>query len=207
VSNESDHGERLIVDSQGRTISQRAVEALQEARLRIGPAVAADRMWHQLFTDADRQRFDGDLESNWPTLGTIGMWMQARDVTLELAIIEVAHGLGFMDSQTVDWLRRDLGLTDEDPAPPSSLPEWCPDAGELRFQGRVIRRIRVLRAPSNIHRIVTVFQDAGWTRRVDNPLSQGQQQLHQAIRHLNEDLELIRFRVQEGGLAITWEQN
>ena len=82
---------------------------------------------------------------------------------------------------------------------------WQADMGELQLGDRTIRRVRVKRTPSNIHRILDAFQAAGWPRRVRNPLSLGQQQIHETLRYLNRNQEMIRFRSQGGGGAITWE--
>jgi len=178
------------------------LEALQTAYGRIEPLTAAERLWHRVFTDEDRLQLGGDLTECYPRLGTVGMWVHVRHVSPERAVVEVARALNFLDEATAEWLLREIG----DQPPQIERPFWNRANGELLWGDQVIRFIRVLREPSNIQRIVDAFQQAGWPSRVDNPLTLGQQQLHQALRSLNQRLEVIYFRSQEGGLAITWER-
>ncbi len=206
MSDDSLPEEDIITDSRGRHISRDVANELNTARHRVRAAVAAERMWRHLFTEEDRQRLGGDLETCWPRLGTIRMWMQARGVCLEQAVIEVALGLKLMSEETADWLRRELDLQSAPPKPPSDRPIWRADTGELLFEGRVIRHVRVLRDPSNIHQLLDAFEAAGWPARIDNVLPYGQQQLHETLRSLNRSLERIRFRSQGGGDAIIWER-
>jgi hypothetical protein len=206
MSDDGNSREGIVVDSRGREISQEVASELNTARLRAQPAVVAERVWRRLFTEEDRQRLGGNLETCWPRLGTVRMWAQARGVSLERAIIEVAHGVGLMSDQTAHWLRRELDLETPPPRPPSDRPVWQAETGQLRAGDGVIRRVRVMREPSNIQQILDAFQSAGWPNRIDNPLPLGQQQLHQTLRSLNRGLAKVRFRAQEGGKAITWER-
>ena len=132
--------------------------------------------------------------------------MQARKVSVEQAVIEVADGLDMMSEKKANWLRRELDLEAPESTPPSDRPIWREDTGELWFDGRVIRRIRVMREPSNIQLLLDAFEAAGWPARIDNILPEGQEQLHQTLRSLRRSLEKIRFRSQEGGAAILWER-
>ena len=206
MSHDSPAGKGAITDSQGRRISRDVAGELEIAQCRVQSAVVADRMWRHLFTEEDRQRLGGDLQACWSGLGTIHMWMQARKVAVEQAVIDVAHGLGMMSKETVDFLRKELDLESADATPPSDRPIWREDTGELWFDGRVIRRIRVMREPSNIQLLLDAFEAAGWPARIDNILPEGQEQLHQTLRSLRRSLEKIRFRSQEGGAAILWER-
>ena len=62
-----------------------------------------------------------------------------------------------------------------------------------------------MRNPSNIQQILDQFQLQLWPSRIDNPLESDQEKLHQTLRSLNQGLEKIRFRAQEGGEAVIWE--
>ena len=193
-----------VVDSRGRQISREVANELNTARFRVEPAVVAGRMWRRLFTEDDRQRLGGNIEACWPRLGTVRMWIKARGVSPERAVIDVARGVELMSEETARWLLRELDLESPQPPPPSERPVWRSETGELRIGDRVIRRIRVMREPSNIHQVLDAFQAAGWSSRIKNPLTRDQQQLHETLRSLNRDLEMVRFRAQEGGQAITW---
>ena len=195
----------MPADSSGRTLRREVAQELQTQSLRIKPPVAATRLWERVLTEQDRQQLGGSLEQCYPRLGTAGMWMQIRRVSLERAVIEVARELGFLDQPTANWLLREVG--EELPRSPSaSLPAWDRKSGILRLGKHTIRRIRVMKDPSNIQQILDAFQAAGWPARIPNPLSLGQQQLHESLRSLHWGLKKLRFRSQEGGRAITWER-
>ena len=206
MSHDSPEEAGNIVDSRGRPISREVASELKTALLRINPPVMAERMWRRLFTEEDREKLGGELQTSWPRLGTVGLWVQARGVSVEQAVIDVARGLDVMSEQTARWLRRELGLESENAAAPSDRPIWRAETGELRLGDLVIRRVRVLRQPSNIQQILDAFQAAGWPSRIPNNLPYGQEQLHQALRSLNTSLQTIRFRAQQGGTAIIWER-
>jgi hypothetical protein len=161
-------------------------------------------MWRRLFTEEDRQRLGNDLEESYSQLRTVGMWQQARGVSGERAIIEVARGVNSMSPETADWLLRELGEVDHAPMP--DRPVWDMRTGELRFAGNVIRRLRVMRQPSNIQRILDAFQSAGWPVAVSNPLGNDQHQLSLTLYHLNRRLEAIRFHSVEGGRSVRWRR-
>ena len=192
-----------IVDSRGHPISWEVANALNEARRKIGPATAADLVWRQLFTDVDRQRLGGNLEACWPRLGTIRMWMQARGVSIERSIIEVAQGLGFLDEAKADRLLRAVG-EEEQAARIPERPFWDSTQGHLRLAESTIRHVRVMNHPSNIQLILDAFQSAGWRPQIRNPHGDDQHQLHLTLQSLNRGLEAIRFHAQEGGRAVTW---
>ena len=192
-----------IVDSRGRPISQKMANEINTARSRVTSAVAAELMWNDLFTDADRQRHDGDLDKCWRRIGTIRMWMQARGVSTERAVIEVANGLDLMSDKRANRLLRELG-EEEQASLPEDRPFWDSSRGELRLTEVIIRRVRLLKNPSNIQLILDDFQDAGWPTRIPNPLDKDQHLLHLTVQSLNQGLKAIRFHGQEGGRAVTW---
>jgi hypothetical protein len=201
--------EASIVDSLGRRISRQVAEILETLRSRVRSGLIAAEIW-DLFTDSERDHLGGDLQASWKRLGTVGMWMEARGGSLEQALVSVALAMELVNDRELRKLKRDLELDVEinDRVAPTEVaqPTWDSQNGELRFGDRVIRKTRVLRNPSNLQRIVEAFHVAGWPIRIDNPLSLGQEQLHQALRSLNKGLDAIRFRAQEGGRAIVWER-
>jgi len=125
--------------------------------------------------------------------------MKCHGVCEDQAVVEIAEGLTLVSSGTARWLRRALDLDSSVSSGPANHPNWDLDRGELTFNGEVIRRVRILRTPSQIQQILDHFQSAGWPTRIDNPLTLGQQQLHETIRFLNCGLTRIRFHGPRGG--------
>jgi len=182
----------------------RVVTELETQYLRVKAAVSAADLWERVLSDQDRQQLGGDMQKCYRELGTVGMWMNLRGVSQARAIADLAMNLGFANQTTYQWLLREIG---EEPnvQPHLDRPSWQASTGELRWRNQVIRRVRVMSSPSNIQVILDSFEKSKWAQRIANPLRLGQQQLHQAIRSLNEGLTGIRFHAQEGGQAITWE--
>ena len=189
-------------DANATSLDPQVVEALQTAYLRVKPAMTARRLWDRVLTADDRRQLGGDIEDCYSRLGTVGMWMEARQVSSQRAVVEVARELGFLDETTSRWLLREIG--DEPPEP--GRPFWDPSTAELRLGNELIRCVRVMKQKSNIQRILDAFQARRWPPRIDNPLAGGQEQLHQTLRSLNRGTTGIRFRAQEGGNAVTWER-
>lgn len=206
MGSDSAENRDAVTDSAGRPISQAVVDELRTAALRIRSNVVAFRVWERVFTEEDRQKLGGDIEQCWPRLGTAGMWREARGGSLEQAVIDVANAVNLLDDNTANWLRRELDMVDGPTDAVEVRPVWDAERGELHWGNDVIRRVRVLRSPTNIQQILDAFQAAGWPNRIDNPLSFGQEPLHQTLRSLNRGLETIRFHGQEGAEAITWKR-
>ena len=204
MSSNQTQPEAQITDSMGRPISRRVVEVLETLRSRVRPGLIAAELW-DLFNDSERECLGGDPLECWLRLGTVGMWREVRGGSLEQALVRIARAMDLVNERDLRTLRREIQLEGLDVPTGSPLPSWNPSTGELSFGGCVIRRLRVLRSPSNIQRIVDAFQAAGWPARISNPLPAGQEELHQTLRSLNGRLEAIRFHAQEGGQAVVWE--
>jgi hypothetical protein len=182
----------------------RIVEELRTQYYRVKAAVSAARLWEQILTERDRRRLGGDLEAIWKRLGTVGMWSKLHGVSQEQAILELGHKLGWLEQTKYEWLLREIGIK-AGSSSASLIPEWNSSTGELRWQGQVVCRIRIMGKPSNIQAIAAAFQEEDWSGRIQNPLRGGQEQLHQSLRSLNKGLKKIRFHAHEGGHAITWQ--
>jgi hypothetical protein len=181
------------------------LEEMRRLVLYIHTPVMAQRLWERVLSDGDRRRLGGNLQVSYARLGgTAGMWKKLRGGSLEQAVLEVARELEFLGQVGYERLLRAVGKkTTGSPRP--DRPVWNGSNGELRWKDRVIRRVRVFARPSNIHIILDEFERQDWFDRINNPLSLGQQQLHQALRSLNRSLSEIHFHAQEGGQVITWE--
>lgn len=180
------------------------VKVLETAYLRINGIPTARILWERL-SEPERRQLGGDFKKCYVRLRILGMWMALHDVSQPRAIADVALELGFLDDPTYRWLLREMGEAADEKAT-LDRPHWQGSTGTLRWGRQVIRRIRVLKHPSNIQVILDAFQATGWSPRIKNPLSLGQQQLHQTLRSLNRELKGIRFHAQQGAKSIFWEK-
>ena len=120
------------------------------------------------------------------------------------AIVDVSTKLQLLHNEDRVWLLEELGETSKWPGK-NKRPFWDPDCGEIELEGQIIRTVRTFRTPSNIQRILGEFQLRRWRKKVENPLKgQCQQQLHQALRSLNNGLKQIDFHSEDGGKSIRW---
>ena len=91
----------------------------------------------------------------------------------------------------------------------NTKPVWKAESRELLFRGETVKRFRW---PSKEQEIVlAAFQKLGWPERIDDPLPISEQQLlrlHDTAKCLNKNQEnnVIRFRIDESGTKVRWEQ-
>lgn len=82
------------------------------------------------------------------------------------------------------------------------VPIWDGEQFELRFQGKVIRKVRP--NATNLMKVLSVFQECEWQPRVDSPFLPGEdQRIRETVRQLNESLSRIRFYT--SGEGIRWQ--
>ena len=189
-------------------LPRNVIEELQLQLARVSAPMSAERFWERVLTEDDRQRLGGNLQAAYRERhGTVGMWMWLRAVAQPQAVVDVARALGFLDDATYRWLLREIGEPQQE-SPNREVPVWNRTEGRLRWRNRIVRRVRIMRQPSNIQRILDAFETAGWPASLDNPLPGrvDQLQLHQALKSLNHGLIRIRFRAQRGAAEIIWER-
>ena len=116
------------------------------------------------------------------------------------AIIELGKQLNFLDDLHYDWLLRTIGETHG--RRDGNLPHWNPDSGELRFGGKLIRKVRLRKPPSSVQVVLEAFEAASWPESIDCP--RGIKNLSETLRTLNSELKRIKFHAQAGGTAIRW---
>ena len=199
-------GVMAITDTAGRPIQPSIVRDLETLRGRIVPALVAAEVWHDVFSDSDRQRLGGEIEECWQELGTAGMWMKARDVSLERALLDIAEATGMVSCRVLRRLERALSLERTDVSTTDDRPVWNVDSGELMYRGAVIRKCRIKKGGSKPQVVFDAFQAAGWARQIDNPLPEVTPQINESINDLNKRLKSkqIRFGVRKSGEAIIW---
>lgn len=189
-------------------LSPTAMEELKTQAARVRLYQSALLVWHRLLTPEERNRLGGNPAEAWRRFGAIGMWTEARGASPEQAVLDMALGIGHMSLANYDWLRRELGISSGPAAPaatPLDVPSWDSASRELRFSGQTIRKVRVMREPSNVQRLLDAFEAQGWPPRIDNPLpGADEDQLHQALQQLKTKLSGITFSSQQGGKAVCW---
>lgn len=84
---------------------------------------------------------------------------------------------------------------------PAQRPVWDPDRRELRFGDAVCKRFKTRAANQEL--VLQVFQEEGWSPRIDDPLRPGKR--GDTIRQLNKGNAVIRFRADGRGDGICWE--
>jgi hypothetical protein len=188
-----------------KDVPERVREELGAQYLRIKPLAAAERMWERLLTPRERKQLGDDLVGAFEVLGTVGIWEKVRGGSPARAVIEVAYGIGFLDQTSRDWLIREIGERGTRSSQTSDRPTWDRTNGELRFRGEVIRKVRMLKNPSNIQHIIDAFERSKWKPQIETPPAFDQQRLHQTLFFLNEHVTRIRFHSTNGAKLITWE--
>lgn len=179
-----------------------AIEISNLANSLKGQAVA--KLVWELLTEQEQKQFNASFFEKH----VADSWSKIRHVSVEQAIVDLAHEIDLLTVARHRQLRKRLGQplsasVEEDPA----VPIWDKEARELRFQGEVIRRVP---RPTQAHRIVAIldaFQTNDWSARVDGPsreFSTGTD-LHAAIRSLNQTLTKIRFHSDGTGMGISWK--
>jgi hypothetical protein len=131
------------------------------------------------------------------------------------------------DAEAADWLVRhghevpsDMAhlakhsfFVPSQPTPPQPeaveriAPLWNKDRCELTYRDTIIKRVKSLSVAKNVVRVLDAFKEDGWPDRIDDPLdpSKDQQRLHETIKRLNDNLQMIRFRSDGTGQGIRWE--
>ena len=103
------------------------------------------------------------------------------DLGLKLNLLTVADHQRLLDA---------LGAKHRPPSGKGKRPTWDRDARELRFEGRVVRRLRSLKVARNAVAILDAFEASGWQAQVPNPLDTAisPERLHDAVYSLNKGL-------------------
>lgn len=189
------------------SLPKRAQDALQQAGRRVLLVESQCLFWERVLTDAEREEL-GDPHTAFKQYGgIIGVWRKLNGGSQPRAIIESAYRLGHLDPASREWLQREIGESPEasTPVPETPRPAWRQEVGQLLFGTELIRRVRVMKTPSNVQIILDAFEAAGWPKSIPNPLKLGSQELHEALRSLNEGMVRIRFHSQQGAQVIYWE--
>lgn len=184
-----------------------ATQLVEDTTRRIQNATAARKLWNEIFNEEDRRRCDDDLENAYRNGGVIGMWQKARGGTIDDALLDAAHALGFLTEQARDRLaefvpdrRRKL-----DP----NKPHWNAEARKLTYRGKVVREVKRPKQANNIVTILAAFEAAGWPPRIDDPHGRkpSDETRRRDMENLNKLIEpkLMKFACDGNGTGFLWE--
>ena len=176
-----------------------------ELRRKVQGVVAATAVWDSLFTDKERESLGGDAYKAWKAHGhTAGMWSKVREVTPARAIVDIAYEFDWLDTRTRAQLIKAFGEEE----PPSVLPRWIKPKGEVLFRGVVVRRIARPLQAKKIVIILDVFEELGWPRQIDDPVTSGPHNAarRRVIESLNKGLTDIHFICVGDGERFGWEE-
>lgn len=178
---------------------------LLQHRRRIQDPESAFRVWTEFLSDAERRRL-GSLEDQYQDNKTVGIWVRAKGVDEDLATAQLAYEFGLPTPEYHRLLER---LNEPIPVATTlaSTPSWNRGRGELWYQGGIVRSIPNVLAAPHITLILDAFEEDSWAERIDDPLPSGPnpERLRDAVRSLNRDLTLLRFRTDGTGRGLRWE--
>ena len=185
-------------------LPDRLRKKLEELAPRVHGVLAATAVWTRKFSDAERKSLGDDSYTAWKKHGgTAGMWAAVREVSRDHAIVEIAHALDWLDTQTTNQLLTALGAGQCD----VRKPRWLGEKGELWFEGEVVRRIRATAVAKNVVGILAAFEESDWPPQIDDPITAGgdSSARRRAVESLNKDLKRIRFSCAGDGQSFRWE--
>jgi hypothetical protein len=135
----------MTSETPGNTPTFEAQRTFRDCYYRIRPETSAGRLWNRHLTNEDHQRLlavtecrtllrklDGNdsrapLTAVYRHYGTAGMWAMLKGVSLDRAVIDVAHRLDYLSAANYEWLLREFG---ESPDPEDAM-EAAIAAGHL----------------------------------------------------------------------------
>jgi hypothetical protein len=196
------------------TLPPAAKASLEEICLRVCNDTAKRELWANRFTDADRAKFKGPPMEVLKQHPVPVLWHLARGTpTWNECLVEAGHALGFINGPRRDVLLVALGATGPGRASEhscaSAVPVWDEDAGELRFQGRVVRRVAQPNRAHGVMAILREFQAKGWPPRIDDPLGRNSndETRRRNIYSLNMRLDttVLKFFCDGCGTGFRWQ--
>lgn len=123
----------------------------------------------------------------------------------EQAVIELAHRAMILEPGEYEELLSRIGAV-RDTGSVESKPNYCED-GSIRMNNRVIGRVQPRSTKTRLQQVLEAFQCRRWPVKVASPFGiRAAQDLHNTVRMLNQRVRSIRFHVQDGGRAVSWER-
>jgi hypothetical protein len=185
------------------TIPPAVLEAYDVAYHRVNTRPSAQRYWEHL-QPSERATLGRSFRDAYQRHRSSFAFLLALDPQLagEQAVIDVAHAIGFLTSETREWLSNEICKGTRRPSS-RTRPSWNQDRGELTYKGIVIRRVRV-GVGTRIVAILNGFEALGWPERIASIICD--ELCHRdAIRTLNKKLAIIRFLSDGTSKGIRWD--
>jgi hypothetical protein len=190
---------------------------LQEMTARFETPNGAEKVWEDVFSDTDRKKLGNKLNEAWREHGTVGMASKVWRCSRDEALIRLCEECGSYDAATLRRMRRDKNLVvaTNRKVRRSRRPRWNKEKGELQYEGKVVRCVRIGVA-THVMNILDHFELENWPRRIDSPLHPNKgvrvgpkgdsATLRDAIKSLNTGLTGIEFCADGRGLGVTWKE-
>lgn len=136
-------------------------------------------------------------------------WYDTLDLRSQVRIAAVRVSLRTLDATELGYLERCLhrvrkhldDAVDREPSTPSEVrsrakPEWNKDIGELSVGGVLVKKFS--QPAANQRRVLDAFQEAGWPRKMDDPLRPDpgidpKRRLAETVRSLNNNMKSAIF--------------
>lgn len=121
----------MTLEAQSNAATFAARRAFRDYYHRIRSESSAERLWNRHLTDKDHQRLlaapecrillskldcndsRAPLTAVYRHYGTAGMWAMLKGVSLDRAVLEVAHRINFLAAADFQWLLREIGECDD----------------------------------------------------------------------------------------------
>lgn len=87
-------------------LSEKLRAELMTYELRVRDPILAHALWHDTFSNQERELLGNDLDAAWWTDGIHMMWVKAKGVSYIRAVIDLARHFNLMDQRTELRLRR-----------------------------------------------------------------------------------------------------
>lgn len=214
----------MLTKKTSQHLATTVLDQLQDLQLKLCVPQITLSIWEDLFAEHERRdhlewlkRHTASAKTNRASNGdrtrtaqtpeflipadVLHSYARSRRLSAARTIADLAHQVKLLSDMDHRRLRREIGEPLE-PAP--SLPAWDSEAGELRYEGDLIRKVSVRAA--NIRRLLNCFEEQHWPSRVDSPLPGGKnsKKLRASIASLNEGLKTLRFYADGGAGGIRW---
>lgn len=198
----------MPTNSGQREISLDLKQELSELRQKLRTPAAFLLAWKRVLTEGHRQQLGNNVEELGHTEDLVAHWMRWRNLPREQAILDLGLKLNLLTVADHQRLLEALGAKHRPLSGKGKRPTWDRDARELRFEGRVVRRLRSLKVARNAVAILDAFEASGWQAQVPNPLDTAiaPERLHDAVYSLNKGLAGIAFHVEGDGARISWRR-
>ena len=180
-------------------------EVMEGYRLRLHDPQIATRVWNVLLNDEERNRL-GDLQCAFDRGGSVWIWAEAKQISIDRATIDLARWFGMSDFHYREIMA--VIAPDEVGAlnVPVGRPVWNRKLGELSLGGKVIRRISGLQRATKIVPILDAFEANRWPVSIDiaKIRTSDVDELGQTVRSLNRGLDDILFGRDGSGSGVRW---